>query len=185
MDDRKIIELFFERDEKAISEIEKKYGGLCRSVASNILAMREDVEERLNDVFLALWNSIPPERPDDLKAYVARSVRNRAHVITREANAWKRGGKVQIIGDEFLSLMDDGTDLAAEYEAKRAGKIISRVLEGKSAGDRKIFIYRYWLGMSIEQIVAQTHFGESRVKVSLHRTRKKIAEALGKEGIIV
>ena len=101
MDDRKIIDLFFERDEKAISEIEKKYGGLCRSVASNILAMREDVEERLNDVFLALWNSIPPERPDDLKAYVARSVRNRAHVITREANAWKRGEKFRSSATSF------------------------------------------------------------------------------------
>ena len=185
MDDKKIIDLFFARDEKAISETEKKYGGLCRSVASNILAMREDVEECVSDVLLALWNSIPPEHPEDLKAYVARSVRNRAYVISRDANAWKRGGRVRIVGDEFLSLMEDGTDLAAEYEAKRAGEIVSRVLEGQKSDDRKIFIYRYWLGMSIEQIVAQTRFGESRVKVSLHRTRKKLAEELRKEGIVI
>jgi RNA polymerase sigma-70 factor (ECF subfamily) len=81
--------------------------------------------------------------------------------------------------------MEDGTDLAAEYEAKRAGEIVSRVLEGQKSDDRKIFIYRYWLGMSIEQIVAQTRFGESRVKVSLHRTRKKLAEELRKEGIVI
>jgi RNA polymerase sigma-70 factor (ECF subfamily) len=92
---------------------------------------------------------------------------------------------VQIVGDEFLSLLDDGTDLASDFEAKRAGEIISRVLESIPEADKKIFVLRYWLGMSIEQIMHQMNCGESRVKVSLHRTRKKIAQELGKRGIIV
>ena len=185
MDDKRIIELFFARDEKAIEETEKKYGGLCRFIASNILALREDVEECISDILLALWNAIPPDRPADLRAYIGKAVRNRAHEITREANAWKRGGRVQIVGDEFLSLLDDGTDLVSEFEAKRAGEIISRVLDEGNRQDKKLFFMRYWMGMSIEQIRDQTGFGESRIKMSLFRTRKRIAAQLGKEGITV
>lgn len=185
MDDKRIIELFFARDEQALSETEKKYGGLCRYIASNILALNEDVEECCNDILLALWNAIPPDEPADLRAYIGKAVRNRAHEITREANAWKRGGRVRIVGDEFLSLLDDGTDLAAEYEAKRAGEIISRVLNEGSRNDKKLFFMRYWMGMSIEVIAVQTGYSESRIKMSLFRTRKRIASALGKEGITV
>ncbi len=176
MDDKRIIELFLARDEEAIKKTQEKYGAICRTIAANILSQREDVEECVNDVMLALWNAIPPEVPKDLKAYLTRAVRNRARDISRETNAWKRGGRVQIVGDEFLSLLDDGTDLASDFEAKRAGEIISRVLESIPEADKKIFVLRYWLGMSIEQIMHQMNFGESRVKVSLHRTRKKIAD---------
>ena len=185
MDDKRIIELFLARDEEAIKKTQEKYGAICRTIAANILSQREDVEECVNDVMLALWNAIPPEVPKDLKAYLTRAVRNRARDISRETNAWKRGGRVQIVGDEFLSLLDDGTDLASDFEAKRAGEIISGVLETIPEADKKIFVMRYWLGMSIEQIMHQMNFGESRVKVSLHRTRKKIADELGKRGIIV
>ena len=185
MDDKRIIELFFARDEKAIEETEKKYGGLCRFIASNILALREDVEECISDILLALWNAIPPDRPADLRAYIGKAVRNRAHEITRGTNAWKRGGRVQIVGEEFLSLLDDGTDLGADFEARRAGEIISRVLDSGNKTDKKLFFMRYWMGMEIERIREQTGFGESRIKTSLYRTRKKIAEELKKEGITV
>ena len=182
MDDKRIIELLFARDEQALREIEEKYGGLCRYIASNVLAMNEDVEECCNDILLAIWNAIPPDCPADLRAYIGKAVRNRAHEITREANAWKRGGRVQIVGDEFLSLLDDGTDLVSKFEAKRAGEIISRVLDEGHRQDKKLFFMRYWMGMSIEQIRDQTGFGESRIKMSLFRTRKRIAAQLGKEG---
>ena len=185
MDDKKIIELFFARDEAALDGVEKKYGALCRYIASKILVMREDVEECVNDVMLSIWNAIPPYLPKNFKAYLTQSVRNRARDISRETNAWKRGGRVQIVGDELLSMLDDGTDLAADFEARRAGEIISDVLNSVSEADKRIFVLRYWLGMSIEQIMHQTNFGESRVKVSLHRTRKKIADELGKRGITV
>jgi len=185
MDDKRIIELFLARDEEAIKKTQEKYGAICRTIAANILSQREDVEECVNDVMLGLWNAIPPDEPKDLKAYIARAVRNRARDIGREANAWKRGGRVQIVGDEFLSILEDGTDLASDFEAKRAGEIISGVLELIPEADKKIFVLRYWLGMDISQIMHQMNFGESRVKVSLHRTRKKLADELGKRGIIV
>jgi RNA polymerase sigma-70 factor (ECF subfamily) len=183
MKDEKIIELFFARDERALAEVEKKYGHLCHYIAGSILTLREDAEECVSDVMLALWNAIPPDKPRDLRAYICKAVRNRAREISRNENAWKRGGKIAIVGEEFLALVEDGTDLASGFEARRAGEIISSVLETVGRTNKDIFILRYWLGNSLPQISAQTGFGESKIKVSLHRTRKKIAAALKKEGI--
>lgn len=183
MDDKKIIDLFFARDENAIAEIEKKYGALCRYIAGNILDQREDVEECVSDVMLALWNSIPPDRPEDLRAYVGRSVRNRALVISRDTNAWKRGGRITLVGEEYLSILDDGSDLAADYEARRAGKIVSETLERIGEENRDIFVMRYWFGMSYRAIASQTGNTEGKIKMSLMRTRKKLAEELRKGGI--
>ena len=185
MDDKRIIELFFARDEEALAQTEKKYGSLCRYIASNILAIREDAEECVSDVMLALWQSIPPDCPRDLRAYIGKSVRNRAHEISRGQNAWKRGGRVQIVGDEFLSMLDDGTDLSELYESRRAGELISKFLRSLGEGDRRIFIMRYFFDMSPSDIAKQMHSGESRIKMKLFRTRKKLAEYLKKEGIMV
>lgn len=185
MKDERIIELFFARDEVAIKETELKYRNLCHYVASNFLASKEDREETLNDSLLALWNSIPPERPDNLPAYLSEVVRRLSINKSRANNAWKRGKNVQVVGEEFLSMIEDGTDLAAQFDAKRAGGLISTFLRASSKSDRKIFIMRYWLNMSIEQISSQTGFGESKIKVTLHRMRKKLAAELGKEGYTV
>lgn len=185
MKDEKIIELFFARNEDALRETELKYRNLCLYVASNFLVSREDREETLNDSLLALWNSIPPERPDNLPAFLSEIVRRLSINKSRANNAWKRGKNVQIVGEEFLSMLEDGTDLAAQFDAKRGGELISAFLRASSKSDRKIFIMRYWLDMSIEQISSQTGFGESKVKVTLHRMRKKLAAELGKEGITV
>jgi RNA polymerase sigma-70 factor (ECF subfamily) len=185
MKDEKIIELFFARNEDALRETELKYRNLCLYVASNFLVSREDREETLNDSLLALWNSIPPERPDNLPAFLSEIVRRLSINKSRANNAWKRGKNVQIVGEEFLSMIEDGTDLAAQFDAKRGGELISAFLRSSSKSDRKIFIMRYWLDMSIEQISSQTGFGESKVKVTLHRMRKKLAAELGKEGITV
>jgi RNA polymerase sigma-70 factor (ECF subfamily) len=134
---------------------------------------------------LALWQSIPPDCPRDLRAYIGKSVRNRAHEISRGQNAWKRGGRVQIVGDEFLSMLDDGTDLADQFEAKRAGKLISDALQKLNKSDKKIFVLRYWMSLEINQITELTGYGESRIKMSLLRTRKKLAEELKKGGFTV
>lgn len=183
MKDEKIIELFFARDEQALRETQEKYGGLCFYIASNFLTLREDREECVNDSLLALWNSIPPDKPESFTAYLSEVVRRQAINKSRENNAWKRGKNIQIVGDEFLSLVDDGTDLAAEFEARRAGEIINRILRETEKVERNIFIWRYWLGMTVPQISRQTGYGESRIKMILHRMRKKLAAELGKEGI--
>ena len=185
MTDEKIIELFWSRDENAIKETEKKYGELCHFVMSGILTLKEDREECVSDVLLALWNSIPPERPRNLRAYIGTASRNHALNRSRDANAWKRGGGFRIVGEEFLSTLDDGSSLAEDFELNRAGEIMNVVLGTLKKEDRRIFTMRFWLGLSYPEIARQTGLGESRVKTSVSRTKKKLAEQLRKEGITV
>ena len=185
MTDEKIVEMFWARDERALNETQDKYKDLCMYVGAQILASNEDREECVSDAMLALWNQIPPDDPKSLSAYLAAIVRTLALERSRDANAWKRGGQVQIVGEEFLSMIEDDTDISAAYEAKRAGELISRFLRTLPKTERKMFIMRYWLDMSNTDIAKQLNFGESRVKVTLHRIRKKLAAELGKEGITV
>ena len=185
MKDEKIIELFWARDERALGETQEKYKNLCMYVGAQILASNEDREECFNDLLLSLWNSIPPEKPTNLRAYIGRSMRNHALNRSRDNNAWKRGKNFQTVGEEFLQTVEDGHSLADSFEAKRAGEAVNRVLDAISKDDRRIFIMRFYLGLSISDISHQLGFGESKIKVSIHRTRKKIAELMQKEGIIV
>lgn len=185
MTDKKIVELFWARDEKALSHTEEKYGKLCHYIASNLLALREDVEECVNDTLIALWNSIPPDRPEPLSAYISARVRNIAISKSRENNAWKRGGHVQTVSDEALELVPDGRTLAEDYEARLAGKVINDFLEGLSASERKVFVMRYWFDANIQSIAEETGFSHSKIKSMLARLRKRLAEKLGKEGITV
>ena len=185
MEDKKIIELFFARDEEAIAETEKKYGKLCRYIASNILASREDSEECANDTLLALWNSIPPDEPEPLSAYIAARAKNIAISKSRANNAWKRGGHVKIVNDEILSMLSDGHTLAEYYESRLAGKVINDFLGKLNKIERKVFILRYWYRASDKSIMEETGFSQSKIKSMLARLRKRLAEALEKEGIIV
>ena len=185
MDDKKIIELFFARDEKAISETEKKYGKLARYVASNILSSREDAEECVNDALLALWNSIPPDSPEPFLPYIAARVKNIAVSKSRANNAWKRGGNVQIVNDEILSTISDGHTLSEYYESRTAGKVINDFVGKLNKSERKVFILRYWYRASDKSIMEETGFSQSKIKSMLARLRARLAEALKKEGIII
>ena len=185
MTDEQIIELLFRRDERALSEIESKYRSLLRYIAENFLSAREDVEECLNDVLLSVWNAIPPEKPEDLRAYVSAAVRNCAIDKLRTNKADKRGGGFQTVSDEFISMLDDGTDLASEFEARRAGEIINAFLTEQKSDARDIFVMRHYLGMSYAEIADVFGCSEGKIKMSLLRSRKKLAERLRKEGIFV
>ena len=185
MKEEKIIELFFARDEEALRQVEQQYGDLCNYVASNFLCMREDREECVNDTLLALWNSIPPERPRSLSAYISTLARNIAINKSRANNAWKRGSGVQVISDEALSMIPDEKSLSELYEARLAGEIVNNFLGELTKSERKVFILRYWFDASDRQIADQTGFSHSKIKSMLARLRKRLAEKLGKEGIIV
>jgi len=185
MRDENIIELFLSRDEKALQETEKKYGKLISYVASNFLRVREDCEECANDVLLALWNSIPPNIPASLSAFISEITRRQAMKKTRAQNAEKRGGGISLVGEEFLTMLDDGTSLSELYESKRAGELISEFLRKLGEEERTVFLMRYFFDMSPSDIALRQGCGESRIKMKLLRTRKKLAEHLKKEGIIV
>ena len=185
MDDKRIIELFLARDEEAIKKTQEKYGAICRTIAANILSQREDVEECLNDVLLTVWNHIPPEKPECLPAYITVLVRNAARTRSRGLGAWKRGANVTLVGEEFLSLLEDEFDVCAAFESRRAGEVINSFLDRLSKSERKVFMMRYWLDAGIEQIALQTGFSHSKIKSMLKRLRDRLAQALKKEGIIL
>ena len=185
MNDEKIIELFFARDENAIKETEEKYTTLCHYVAKNYLTVREDREECINDAMLALWNNIPPEKPDNLCAYISRLVKNIALKRTRSNNMWKRCANYNSAGEELLDLIPDGKTLAEEYEAKRTGEIINKFLGTLSKRDRDVFVLRYWYRDTVPEVSRRTGLSESLIKSLCERLRKRLREELAKEGIIV
>ncbi len=182
--DKLIIKMFQSRDEGAIKEAEKKYRGFCLSILGNLLQMKEDREECMNDAFLKLWNTIPPEEPESLSAYLASIVRNFALMRTRSENAWKRGGRVLTVGEEFLADITDGRTLADDYESSLAGRILNEFLENQPKASREIFVMRYWLDEDIKDIAERTGRTASSITSLLKRMRDKLREQLKKEGII-
>lgn len=185
MTDERLIEMFLSRDEGAIAAAEEKYLPFCHSVLSNILPNKEDREECINDAMLVLWNTIPPEKPASFSAYLAKILRTIALERTRRENAWKRGGRVLTVGEEFLRDITDGRTLSDDYESSRAGKIINEFLEGLPKNDRKVFILRYWFDEDISRIAVRMNYTESRTKSLLKRLRDRLRLKLEKEGIVV
>ncbi len=176
MDDKRIIELYFARDEKAIEETSAKYGALCRKIAMNILGNDLDAEECENDTYLSLWRSIPPTRPGRLSAYVAKIVRNHALRRLEYMNAQKRHA-VLLPADELAEAIGEEADYAAEDLAKT----ISEFLRGVSADERRVFVRHYFSLESLEAIAADEGFTVAKIKSMLFRMRKKLRVYLEKE----
>ncbi|MBO4390313.1 MAG: RNA polymerase sigma factor [Lachnospiraceae bacterium] len=183
MDDMQLIDLYFARNEAALSETESRYGSYCMSVASRILPLRQDAEEVVNDVYLSLWKAIPPERPDNFKAFVARVTRNAALTKLQHEKRQKRGGGVipEAI-DELAEVLPSGTDPQAVLEEKELSDLISRYLREQTVTKRKLFIQRYFYLLSIEDLSAESGLTKSNVKVTLMRMRNDLQEYLEKEG---
>ncbi len=182
--DEKIIEMFWSRDEGAIGATEEKYRGFCMSILSNMLGMKEDREECMNDAMLALWNRIPPERPKSLSAFLAKILRNLAFKKSRDANAWKRGGRAYTVRDEFLSDISDPRTLADDYESMLAGRKINEFLDSLPAEHREIFLLRYWFGEDLSVISRRVGRSADSIAHLLARLRAKLKTALVKEGIL-
>ena len=183
MEDSAIIDLYWAREERALSETDAKYGGYCRSIAHNILKNREDSEECVSDTWLHAWNAMPPQRPSILSSFLGRITRNLALNRCKAANAQKRQGSAFALSlDELddcapaLSSPDD------EATAAELGRSISAFLRTQSEEVRSMFILRYFYCEPVEALAARFHCGESRIKTTLLRTRRKLKEHLIKEG---
>ena len=186
MTDQQIVLLYWNRDEQAIRATREKYGAFCRCIAMNILADPLDAEECENDTYHALWNAIPPHRPDPLTPYIGRITRNLSLKRLRQNCAQKRGGgKADLSLDELLVCIPDGRDISDRLEARELGQIIDKFLRSLPPLQRHIFVCRYWYCDSVEQISQQFGLGQSRVKMTLHRTRSKLKQALEKEGVFI
>jgi RNA polymerase sigma-70 factor (ECF subfamily) len=180
MEDLQIIGLLFQRSENAISALDKKFGGLCRSVISHILTDRRDVEECTSDTYLHVWNSIPPNRPQHLDSYLARIARNVALDRYDYNTASMRNTSLTCAFEElavFLPSRDNEMD-ALEFRS-----FINRFLRGLPPTTRMMFLRRYWYGENVSEIAKALECSEEKVKSSLFRTRKKLREAMLKEGI--
>ncbi|MBR1701819.1 MAG: RNA polymerase sigma factor [Lachnospiraceae bacterium] len=183
MEDSAIIDLYWKRSQQAIEETEKKYGGYCHSVAMRILLNREDAAETVNDTMLAAWNSIPPNRPNVLRTYLGRIVRNLSLNKLRHIHAQKRGeGDTWAALDELSDCVSDGTDFLEGIEANELAGIIQGFLTAQKEVDKRIFIRRYYYFDSIQEISTRFACGESKVKSILFRMRKKLEKRLTEEG---
>ena len=182
MQDAQIIELYFARNEEAIAATSAKYNSYCMQIAMNILHSREDSEECVNDTYLAAWNSIPPQRPERLSAYLARLARNLSLNRYKSNHAERRGGGELAIS---LSELDECiADTAVEDEnAEAAGRRISDFLYTLNKETRQVFVRRYFYNDSISDIVHRFGMSDSKVKSMLHRTRIGLKAYLEENGV--
>lgn len=184
MQDEEIITLYEQRKEGALIETQKKYGKYGLSIAFHILGNWEDAEECVNDGYMRLWNSIPPQRPAVLSAFWGRIVRNLALNRYKYAQAKKRNlGQVPLVLSELEECI--GTEFMKEEESteQEITKCIEEFLNIQTQDNRIIFVKRYWYLSSIEEISSSLKISESKVKSSLFRTRNKLKKHLKKEGI--
>lgn len=183
MEDQQIIALYFDRDEQAIAATKEKYGGYCAAVAGNILDAPEDIEEVLSDTWLNTWNSIPPQKPDNFKLYLARITRNLSFDRFRSQSREKRGGSQIILALEELSQCIPAPSHPGQaLEAKELSAAINAFLSALPRRDRVIFLRRYFYTQSFEEIAAAAGISQGAVRTSLSRTRKKLKHYLEKEG---
>ncbi len=184
MDDSRIINLFWERSESAIAETEKKYGRYCGTIAINILGNREDTEECVSDTWMRAWNAIPPARPVVLKAFLGKITRNLALNILEKNRAGKRGGgEGTAVLDELEECVADAGAASWSAEGYVLKETLEAFLKGLPEEKRVIFVRRYWYMDPVKKIAEDLSVTESKVKMTLLRTRKELAEVLKKEGI--
>lgn len=183
MDDGNIIELFWQRDETAIAEVDEKYGSYCRTIADNILHSHEDAEECVSDTWLRAWQSIPPQRPMRLRLFLAKITRNLAFDRYRQRTAEKRGGgAMEAVLDELAECVADKSDVETEVDGRALRTCISTFLRSLPYRERSLFLRRYFYAEQVNDIAADNDMSANHVSVILRRTRKKLQQYLAKEG---
>jgi len=184
MEDSQILALYFARSENAIQETDRKYGHYCYRIAYSILASQQDSEESVNDTYLSAWNSIPPRKPARLATYLGKLTRNISIDRWRGSNAQKRGrGEAALALDELSQCVSGQPGMDETMVQKEVIASLNRFLASLSEDERTVFLCRYWYVNSMEEIAQKTGFSLGKVKSMLHRTRKKLAANLQKEGL--
>ena len=183
MTDEEIVSLYLSRSEEAIAATQRKYDGYCRSIISRILGSPRDAEEILSDTWLRAWLSIPPERPENLRLYLARIGRNLALNRLRDGRAAKRGAEADAVLDELAEVLG-GNSTEEAVDARQLQQAVNRFLHRLPRRDCDIFVRRCFYAESADEIAARYALRPGTVTVSLHRTRKKLREYLVKEGYL-
>lgn len=186
MEDDAIIQLFWDRSERAIEETRIKYGKYCHSIAFNILGSSEDSEECVNDAYLRIWNSIPPNRPQMLTAYLGKITRNLALDRVRARSADRRGGGEAVLAlDELEDCVSGGDQIGRSEDSREIMEALNGFLETLSQMERNVFMRRYWAMEPVADIAARYGMSVSKTASMLHRLRARLKKHLQKEGITI
>lgn len=184
MEDEEIINLYWNRQEKAIHETDKKYGKYCTTISFNILQNKEETKECVNDTYLKIWNSIPPQRPNILKVYLGRITRNLAINQYERKKAKKRDYTLEIALEELNECISSKNNVEEEFDYNELVNMINVFLSKLSKDKRKIFLERYWYLYSIKEISSNNRISESNAKTILLRIRSQLKDHLKEGGFI-
>ena len=184
MDDMSIIALFFSRSEQAISELASKYGRLCHQIATNILGSNEDAEECVNDAYLGAWNTIPPQKPNPLQAYICKIVRNIAITRFHANTAAKRNTHYDIALDELENCLFSPDTPESTLQAKELSHLLDRFLSKLDTRSRVMFVRRYWFGDDLKTLAHTLGMTQNAATVRLSRIRQQLKHHLIKEGYL-
>ena len=183
-DDITIIQMFWDRDEKAIAATKEKYGHYCLSIAESILGNSEDAEECVNDAFLKTWDSIPPNKPSVLSAYIGKIVRNLSFNLYKRNNREKRGaGSIEPVLNELSDMIAGPNSTEDDFDGKIMSEAVNSFLSNLTEDKRKIFVCRYWYADSVKDISKRFGMTENSISVILNRLRIQLRNYLSERGI--
>ena len=185
MTDESIIDLYWAREEQAITESSDKYGAYCNTIAYNILTNHSDAEECVNDTWLGTWNAIPPSRPSPLRSFVCRIARNLATKKYHASTAEKRDSQYDVALDDLAECIPDRSDVEDTYGAKELAAEINSFLDTLDFLDKFVFMRRYWYSDSLTDISRMSGLSYKTVSVRLTRIKEKLKKHLMKEGLLV
>ena len=186
MEDTEIIDLYWQRDQRAIHETSGKYGGFLTGIAWNILRSHGDAEECVNDTYLRAWNAIPPARPSAFRAWLGRIVRNLSLDRWKQSRTARRGGDgMEVLLGELSDCVPAPHGTEKALEDQEIASLISGFLRRQSTENRVIFLRRYWYGQSLSEIAGALGCGEGKVKSALFRTRRALRVYLEQEEVLL
>ena len=185
MEDSKIIDELFARSESVLGEIDQKYGRLCQNLSYRILNNLSDAQECVNDAYLGVWNSIPPNRPQSFVGYLCRIVRNISLKRYRYNTAEKRNSQMDVAMEELEGCLASPEDVEKKIETEELTRAIDQFLGKLKQSDRVIFLRRYYFSDSYEEIAKIAGISEKNVSVKLTRIRSKLRESLKTQGFLV
>ena len=183
MQDTQIIDLYWERDERAIEESATRYGAYCRQIAMNILVNREDTEECVNDTWLRAWDHMPPQRPGSLSAFFGRIVRNLSISRFRSNRAAKRFDGFTVMLSELEDCVPAPESVQKAVESSQITEIINEWLALQSKDDRILFVQRYWYGETATALAKKGRMTQNQMAQRMLRLRKSLKKALETEGV--
>ena len=180
--DSTIIDRLFARSEEGLALLQTHYGKLCHRIALNLLGSREDAEECVNETYLAVWNTIPPNRPTSLVAYVGKVTRNIAVSCLRKRGAKGRRCEGTVLLDELAECLPD-TDSPDPADDLTLREALQSFFDSLSEEDRAIMVRRYYDGEPTEAIAVGLGLRHGTVRVRLHRLRERLRAHLEERGV--